>query len=400
MDWIIPCNVKKYDVIGAFSKLNCINWKQSTNIRPGDLVYIYLGIPHQCIKYKTVAISVDLPVVTIDDSEFIIEDTMYKNYGRYMELLRLETYHDNLLEYKKLVENGLNSIQGPCKVPEKLANYINMFDRYKFHNLPTGSEDFQRFANIHNEFLSDFNNFNENKSRANKPNKSKKSKKSNKTSSYYNYLIRLMVGFDDEYNFKDRNLYEQENLIILKKIVNNQEFSKFNKKIGHFYSATIRAYEQFISYLNTENNIVTKETNLFLEKVNDNENNNFDISYKPDYMVLNQLKQTIGLKGEQQVLEFEIKRLEKEKINFKPIHVSLNDDSKGYDILSKTRSGNKIVDRYIEVKSTNSSFNKTMDFYLSANELKFAKNNNQYYLYLVSNISESKPEIEIMYNPF
>lgn len=44
-DWIIPCNIKKYDVLGAFPKLNTIDWKQSRNIKIGDTVYIYVGAP-------------------------------------------------------------------------------------------------------------------------------------------------------------------------------------------------------------------------------------------------------------------------------------------------------------------------------------------------------------------
>ena len=33
--WIIPCNVKDYDVIGAFNKLSEIDWKQSNNMKCG-----------------------------------------------------------------------------------------------------------------------------------------------------------------------------------------------------------------------------------------------------------------------------------------------------------------------------------------------------------------------------
>lgn len=44
--WIIPCNVKYYDVQGAFKKLKCLDWKQSNkSIRVGDEVFIYIGSP-------------------------------------------------------------------------------------------------------------------------------------------------------------------------------------------------------------------------------------------------------------------------------------------------------------------------------------------------------------------
>lgn len=51
-EWIIPCNLKYYDVKGAFSKFKAIDWKQSAkNICVGDIVYIYVGKPISAIKY-------------------------------------------------------------------------------------------------------------------------------------------------------------------------------------------------------------------------------------------------------------------------------------------------------------------------------------------------------------
>lgn len=41
--WIIPCNIKYYDVIGAFNELKCLDWKQSCkSINVGDEIYIYI----------------------------------------------------------------------------------------------------------------------------------------------------------------------------------------------------------------------------------------------------------------------------------------------------------------------------------------------------------------------
>ncbi len=39
--WIISCNIKYYDVIGAFKKLQKLDWKQSNkSIEIGDEVFI------------------------------------------------------------------------------------------------------------------------------------------------------------------------------------------------------------------------------------------------------------------------------------------------------------------------------------------------------------------------
>ena len=38
--WVIVCNLNSYDVVGAFSMHNQLDWKQSTNVKKGDIVYI------------------------------------------------------------------------------------------------------------------------------------------------------------------------------------------------------------------------------------------------------------------------------------------------------------------------------------------------------------------------
>ena len=58
--WVIPCNPAYYDVCGVFNKLDKVEWKQSTNVNEGDIVYIYVTSPIKEIRYKCVARKVDL----------------------------------------------------------------------------------------------------------------------------------------------------------------------------------------------------------------------------------------------------------------------------------------------------------------------------------------------------
>ena len=52
-NWIIPCNLKYYDVFGAFRDLKKLDWKQSNpKIEIGDIVYIYVGAPVKAIMFK------------------------------------------------------------------------------------------------------------------------------------------------------------------------------------------------------------------------------------------------------------------------------------------------------------------------------------------------------------
>ena len=52
-----------------------MDWKQSTNVEVGDLVYIYVSAPVRTISFKCEAILVNLSENLIDDSEFVLDDS-------------------------------------------------------------------------------------------------------------------------------------------------------------------------------------------------------------------------------------------------------------------------------------------------------------------------------------
>lgn len=126
-EWIIPCNLKYYDVKGAFSKFKAIDWKQSAkNICVGDIVYIYVSKPISAIKYKCRVNKANLSKVEIDDSEFVINGENYENYGNHMELELIREYAGTELTRDMLVENGLKgNIQGPRRVDVLIQESIN-----------------------------------------------------------------------------------------------------------------------------------------------------------------------------------------------------------------------------------------------------------------------------------
>lgn len=126
--WIIPCNVKDYDVIGAFNKLSEIDWKQSNNMKSaavGDMVLIYLSRPYSCIKYICKIKEVNKPKSTIEDSVYIMKGDNYVNYGNYMQLELLESINETLLTFEILKLNGLKgNIQGPRSLKDNLLSFI------------------------------------------------------------------------------------------------------------------------------------------------------------------------------------------------------------------------------------------------------------------------------------
>lgn len=115
--WIIPCNPKYYDVLGAFNRLDRIDWKQTVkSIDVGDEVFIYVGVPIKAIKFRCKVTKTNLPEIEIDDSDFVVNGEPYQTYGNHMELALLETFDDNKYSLEILRSKGLKSnIQGPLR---------------------------------------------------------------------------------------------------------------------------------------------------------------------------------------------------------------------------------------------------------------------------------------------
>lgn len=121
--WIIPCNVNYYDVKGAFSKLKCLDWKQSNkSIRVGDEIFIYVGSPIKAIKYRCKVNKVNLSCIEIDDSEFIRNGEPFEDYGNHMELELVEEFDDEQYSLAALRNKGL---RGNIQCPRRANGLID-----------------------------------------------------------------------------------------------------------------------------------------------------------------------------------------------------------------------------------------------------------------------------------
>ena len=123
--WIVSCNIKHYDVVGAFNELLRIDWKQSTKVEPGDIVYIYVGVPYQSIMFKCYVSKTNLPFSDIDDARYVISGETYLNYGNYMELELVDKYAQGVLSLEKLRKHGLTGrIQGPRRAEGDVLRFL------------------------------------------------------------------------------------------------------------------------------------------------------------------------------------------------------------------------------------------------------------------------------------
>ncbi|MDJ1478854.1 DUF3883 domain-containing protein [Cytophagaceae bacterium YF14B1] len=120
---------------------------------------------------------------------------------------------------------------------------------------------------------------------------------------------------------------------------------------------------------------------------------------KMDYEKKERINKKLGDRGEKIVMDLEKTRLinagQKALAN-KIERVSLISDSYGYDIVSFDDDG---TERYIEVKATRSKVG-VANFFFTANELQKAQKTDNYYIYMVYEVTTEEPKVWAIKNPF
>lgn len=116
-DWLIPANPKYYDVVGAFEHATVIDWKQSSDIHVGDLVYMYVAAPYSSILYKCRALEVGIPRRYSDDRLSI---------KKIMKIELLEKYEPGVWSLARIKEFGVYAVRGPRSMPAELKREMEL----------------------------------------------------------------------------------------------------------------------------------------------------------------------------------------------------------------------------------------------------------------------------------
>lgn len=122
--WVIPCNPKFYNVIGAFNKFDTIDWSQTNNTSVGDTVYIYVGGEYKAIMYKCEVMATELYNNHSEDDLEFYRSLPEKTHSRNMRLRLIEKYDKDKFPLVELREHGLTNVQGRSKVTPQLLNYL------------------------------------------------------------------------------------------------------------------------------------------------------------------------------------------------------------------------------------------------------------------------------------
>lgn len=106
--WLIPANPKYFDVVLAFKEHIIIDWKQSSKIKKGDIVFMYVGSTASAILYQCSVLKTDIP---------------YPYHGKNvkmkyaMKIKRLKVYQKDEFNFEELKKYDVRAIRGPRHVP-------------------------------------------------------------------------------------------------------------------------------------------------------------------------------------------------------------------------------------------------------------------------------------------
>ena len=124
--WIMPCNLKYFDINERFDSYDYVVWKNGAKILKDDVVYIYVGKPFSCIKYKCVVEDPDVEKSVLDENAYARIGEIERN-RKYMKLKKIYAYEDGIT-LAKLQELGLFGVRKQTRMDRKVLAYMNEID--------------------------------------------------------------------------------------------------------------------------------------------------------------------------------------------------------------------------------------------------------------------------------
>lgn len=131
MDWIIPANLKNYDVFGEIKRFGVIEWRQGKfNIEKDDTVYIYISKPEGYIAFKCNVEEVNISRLSlqIDDSGYFLNNKL-QAVNRYMRLKPIKQYSPTDITFEKLESVGFPRIQSARKATPVFYKLLESIDK-------------------------------------------------------------------------------------------------------------------------------------------------------------------------------------------------------------------------------------------------------------------------------
>lgn len=113
--WVIPANLKYYDIDAEFRASKEILWTQKASIKAGDYLLIYITAPTKAIRY--------LCRVTESD----ISNQGYRRNTSIKSLMRIQLLHqfpDDLLTFEVMKDHDVRAVRGPRRITPQLIAFL------------------------------------------------------------------------------------------------------------------------------------------------------------------------------------------------------------------------------------------------------------------------------------
>jgi predicted DNA-binding protein (MmcQ/YjbR family)/predicted transcriptional regulator len=115
--WLIPANPRYYDIMHAFKDPDeLLLWKQSTKVRVGDTVFIYVTNPVKAVIFKCRAAQVNIPYHY---------RSKQVNLKQAMKLQFIQRYSPSQYSFDFLKAHGIRYIRGPRKLSAQLIKLLH-----------------------------------------------------------------------------------------------------------------------------------------------------------------------------------------------------------------------------------------------------------------------------------
>ncbi|MBR3160198.1 MAG: hypothetical protein IKF14_14025 [Atopobiaceae bacterium] len=108
--WIIPCNLKNYDLVSTFSAYQEVDWKQIKSVEAGDSVLIFIASLVSAVRYRCVVKEAELPGPNVIGAEYNRDETLYGGAESHMTLVRVFEYDDPRLSLRALRTMGVGHV--------------------------------------------------------------------------------------------------------------------------------------------------------------------------------------------------------------------------------------------------------------------------------------------------
>ncbi|MBR1757137.1 MAG: MmcQ/YjbR family DNA-binding protein [Lachnospiraceae bacterium] len=120
-DWIIPSNYAHFSVPDWFAANETVTWHMQKNMRVGDRVFIYIGVPFSAILYQC----------RIEETGLRVHCDGSTDSRPIMLLKKVKAYLPEELNRPVLREFGVTNVRGARSMPESLSRYIAVLDQEK-----------------------------------------------------------------------------------------------------------------------------------------------------------------------------------------------------------------------------------------------------------------------------